>query len=111
MLFSGFDADTNRLLFDAYDEAMFTLSTDPSLSLDLIYRSQNLVARRLNELAARGVRNRVTLRDAAINVIAKARSTELAAIVNHLNGRNDVAQICIAPCNAETSNRQGENNE
>ena len=93
MRFSGFDADTNRLLFDAYDEAMFTLSTDPSLSLDLIYQSQNLVARRLNELAAHGVRNRMTLRDAAIRVIAEARSTDCATTVGHReNDRNDVAK-------------------
>lgn len=76
MRFSGFDAYTNRLLFDAYDEAMFTLSTDPSLSLELIYRSQKLVAQRLTELVAGGVRNRITLRDAAIRIIAEARSLE-----------------------------------
>ena len=92
MRFNGFDTDTNRLLFDAYDEAMYALSTDPSLSLDLIYRSQNLVAQCLNELAAHGVRNKSTLRDAAILVIQKARLQDVqAAPTQSRNDRNDVA--------------------
>jgi len=76
MRFSGFDADTNRLLFDAYDEALASLSTDPALSLDLINRCENAVARRLTELATHGVRNRITLRDAAMNVVFEARAAE-----------------------------------
>jgi hypothetical protein len=110
MRFSGFDADTNRLLFDAYDEAMAALSSDPSLSLDLIYRSQNVVAQRLTELATHGVRNRMTLRDAAMNVILEARGAEETQV--------EPRQVGISPINSVIKfnsdprhHRQGENHE
>lgn len=112
MRFDGFDAETNRLLLDAYDEAMSALSTDPNLSLDLIYRSQNLVSQRLNDIAAHGIRNQATLRDAAIRVITEARSQEHNAMqLASGKDRNDMGNYVLDLDDRNNLNRQGEENE
>lgn len=80
MRFSGFDSATNQLLYAAYDAAMFSLSTDPRLSLDLIYRAQNRVAQRLIELAVRGEREiEVLKREAVLVGGCERRSHEMRA--------------------------------
>ena len=111
MRFSGFDADTNKLLFDAYDEAMASLSTDPALSLDLIYRSQNVLAQRLTELATHGVRNRITLRDAAMKVIFDARAAEEEQVKSRQDGRTRIDPVNFGFKPDPHGHRQGENNE
>ena len=111
MRFSGFDAGTNKLLFDAYDEAMASLSTDPALSLDLIYRCQNVVVQRLTELATHGVRNRMTLRDAAMKVIFEARAAEEKQIVSQQNGTSRINSVSFGFNPDPRDHRQGENSE
>jgi len=69
MLFIEFDAATNKLLFEIYDQAMVELSRDPNLSLSTIAECQNVVVRRLNELAASGERDRSVLQSAAMAVV------------------------------------------
>ena len=111
MRFSGFDADTNKLLFDAYDEAMASLSNDPALSLDLIYRCQNVVAQRLTELATHGVRNRMTLRDAAMKVIFEARAAEEMQTESQRDGTGRIDSVSFGFNSDPRNHRQGENNE
>ena len=69
MLFTEFDPATNGLLFEIYDQAMVEASRDPALSLNTVYECQNLVVRRLNELAASGQRDCSVLRHAAIAAV------------------------------------------
>jgi hypothetical protein len=91
MRFSSFDANTKRLLFDAYNEALASLSTDPALSLDLIYRCENATAKRLTELAGQGVSDRIALCNAAMKVVSEARAAEARKIDDRENatGRID----------------------
>lgn len=69
MLFIEFDEATNKLLFEIYDKAMVELSRDPDLSLSTIAECQNVVVRRLNELAGSGERDRSVLQYAAMAVV------------------------------------------